>query len=97
MQVIAELENGAQAFEIRCYRRLLDILFYDYVTSEEVRRKIQVAIGAYDEYLTLFKKRKLRNVSRPSGLSKTIVQGTVKGKRRKRQTEKKRWEDNIRE
>ena len=54
-----------------------------HVTNEEVRRKIQAAIGKYDELLTLVKKRKLRwfgNVSRYSGLAKTILQGTVKGK-----------------
>ena len=62
------------------------------VTNEEVRRKIQAAIGEYDELLTLVKKRKLRwfgHVSRSSGLAKTILQGTVKEKKKKkRQTEK---------
>ena len=62
------------------------------VTNEEVRRKIQAAIGEYDELLTLIKTRKLRS----SGLAKTILQGTVKGKR-KRGRQKKRWEDNIKE
>ena len=32
-----------------------------------------------------------------SGLTKTILQGTVKGKKRKKGREKKRWEDNIKE
>ena len=36
------------------------------------------------------------HVSRLSGLAKTILQGTVKGKRRQGR-QKKRWEDNIRE
>ena len=86
----AELEKRTQAFEMRCYQRLLNISYKDHVTNEEVRRKIQVAIGEYDELLTLVKKRKLRwfgHVSRSSGLAKTILQGTVKGKRKKRQTE----------
>ena len=90
---------NAQAFEMRCYRRLLNISYKDHVTNEEVRRKIQAAIGEYDELLTLVKKRKLRwfgHVSRSSGLAKTILQGTVKGKR-KRGRQKKRWEDNIKE
>ena len=56
----AELKIRTQAFEMRCYRRLLNISYKDHVTSEEVRRKIQVAIGEYDELLTLDKKRKLR-------------------------------------
>ena len=82
---------------MRCYWRLLNISYKDHVTTEEVRRKIQAAIGEYDELLTLVKKRKLRwfgHVSRSSGLAKTILQGTVKGKRKR---QKKRWEDNIKE
>ena len=83
---------------MRCYRRLLNISYKDHVTNKEVRRKIQAAIGEYDELLTLVKKRKLRwfgHVSRSSGLTATILLGTVKGKKRGRQ--KKRWEDNIKE
>ena len=75
---------------MRCYRRLLNISYKDHVTIEEVRRKIQAAIRDYDELLTLVKKRKLRwfdHVSRSSGLAKTILQGTGKGKKKKRQTE----------
>ena len=86
----AELEKITQASEMRCYRRLLNISYKDHITNEEVRRKIQAAIGKYDEHLTLVKKRKLRwfgHVSRSSGLAKTILQGTVKGKRKKGQTE----------
>ena len=47
--------------------------------------------------MTLVKKQKLRwfgHVSRSSGLAKTILQGTLKGQR-KRGRQKKRWEDNI--
>ena len=51
-----ELEKRMQAFEMRCYRRLLNISYKDHVTNEEVRRKIQAAIGEYDELLTLVKK-----------------------------------------
>ena len=91
----AELEKRKQAFEMRCYRRLLNISYKDHVTNEEV----QAAIGEYDKLLTLVKKQKLRwfgHVSRSPGLAKTILQGTVKGKR-KRGRQKKRWEDNIKE
>ena len=89
----AELEKRTQAFEMRCYRRLLNISYKDHVTNEEVRRKIQAATGEYDELLTLVKKRKLRwfgHVSRSSGLAKTILQGTVK-ENRKIGRQKKRW------
>ena len=99
MDLTAELEKRTQAFEMRCYRRLLNISYKDHVTNKEVRRKIITAIGEYDELLALVKKRKLRSlgqVSRSSGLAKTILQGTVKGIR-KRGRQKKRWEDNIKE
>ena len=94
----AELEKRTQSFEMRYYRRLLNISYKDHVTNEEVRRKIQAAIGEYDELLTLVKKRKLRwfgHVSRSSGLAKTILLGR-KGKR-KIGRQIKRWEDNIKE
>ena len=77
----------------------MNISCKDHVTNEEVPRKIQAAIGEYNELMTLVKKRKLRwfgHVSRSSGLAKTILQGTVKGKR-KRGRQKKSWEDNIKE
>ena len=84
--VTAEFEKRMQAFEMRCYRRLLNISYKDHVTNEEVRRQIQAAIGKHDELLILVKKRELRwfgHVSRSSGLAKTILQGIEKGKRKR--------------
>ena len=81
----AELKKRTQAFEMRCYRRLLNISYKDHVTNKVVCRRIPAAIGEYDELLALVKKQKLRwfgHVSRSSGLAKTILQGTVKGKRK---------------
>ena len=97
--LMAELEKSRHAFEMRCYRELLNISYKDYVTNEEVRRKIQTVIGKHDELLTFVKKRKLRwfvHVPRSSDSAKVILQGTVLGKRRKGR-QKKRWEDNIKE
>ena len=95
----AEIERRIQALEIRCYMRLLDISYKDHVTNEEVHNRIQNAIGVHDDLLTMVKKMKLRwygYISRSSGMAKTILQGTVKGARR-RGRQKKRWEDNIKE
>ena len=94
----AEIERRTQALEMRCYRRLLYISYKDHVTNEEVRNRIQNAIGVHDD-LTMVKKRKLRwygHISRSSGMAMTILQGTVKEARR-RGRQKKRWEDNIKE
>ena len=78
---------------------MLRISYKDHVINEEVRVKIQQAIGPHEDLLTIVKRRKLQwydHVSRSSGLAKTILQGTVKGGRRQGR-QKKRWEDNIRE
>ena len=97
--LIAEIERRIQALEMSCYRRRLNISNKDHVTNEEVRKRIQNAAGVHDDLLTMVKKRKLRwygHVSWSSGMWKTIMQGTVKGARR-RGRQKKRWGDNIKE
>ena len=85
--------------DMRCYRKILRISYKDHVTSEEVRAKIQQAIGPQDYLQITVKRRKLQSyghVSRSSDLAKTILQGTVKrGRRQGRQ--RKRWDDSIRE
>ena len=80
---LTELEKRTQAFEMRCYWRLLNISYKDHVTNKEVRRKIQAVIGEYDELLTLVKIRKLRwfgLVSRSSGLAKHAYRAQLKEK-----------------
>ena len=84
---------------MRCFRKLLGISYKDHITNEEVKNKIRQASGPYEDLLTTVKRRKLKwygHVSRSSGLAKTILQGTVRG-RRKRGRQKKRWEDNIKD
>ena len=84
----AELEKRTQAFEMRCYRRLLNISYKDHVTNEEVRRKIQAAIGEYDELLTLVKKAKMVwPCLKVFWLSKGNPTGHSERKKKKRQTE----------
>ena len=93
----AELEKRTHVFEMRCYCRLLNISYKDQVINEEVLRNIQVAFGEYEELLIMVKKRKPRwfgHASKSPGLAKTILQGTVKRKRR-RGRKKKGWHDNI--
>ena len=84
--------------EMRCYRKILHISYKDHVTNEEVRAKIQQAIGPHED-LTIVKRRKLQwyaHVSRLSSLAKTTLQSIVKGGGRQGR-QRKRWEDNIRE
>ena len=95
----AELQRRIQVVEMRCYRKILRISYKDHVTDEEVRAKVQQAIGPPEDLLAVVKRCKLKwygHVSRSSSLDRTIVQGTVKGGRRQGR-QKKRLEDNIRE
>ena len=83
--ITAELQRRIQAMEMRCYRKILRSSYQDHATHEEVRAKIQQAIGPHEDPLTIVKRRKLRwygHVFRKSGLAKTILQGAVKGERR---------------
>ena len=62
----------------------------NHITNEEVKARIGKAIGPYEDLLTSVKRRKLKwygQVTRSSGLAKTILQGTVQGGRPKKQTE----------
>ena len=97
--LIAEIQRRIQAMKMRCYRKTLHICYKDHFTNEEIRAKVQQAIGPHEDLLTIVKRCKLKRygrVFRLSGLDETILQGTVKGVRRQGR-QRKRWEDNIRE
>ena len=88
----AEIERRIQALEMRCCRRLLNISYKDHVTNEDVRNRIQNATGVHDDLLTMAKKLKLRwygHISRSFGMAKTVLQGTVKGTRRRGRQKKR--------
>ena len=75
---------------MRCYRKILRISYKYHVTNEEVRAKIQQAIGPLEDLLTIVKRRKLQwygLVSRLSSLAKNhLARHSEKGKKT-RQTE----------
>ena len=45
--------------EMNCYHKILSISYKDHVTNEEVRAKIQQAIGPHQDLLTMVKRCKL--------------------------------------
>ena len=51
-----ELQRRIKAVEMRCYRRLLHISYKDHITTEIVCKKIQAAIGPYEDILPTVKK-----------------------------------------
>ena len=48
----AELQRRTQTMEMKCYRKTLRISYKHHVTNEEVRAKIQQAIGLHEDLLT---------------------------------------------
>ena len=84
---------------MKFYRRILHIRYQDHITNQEVTERILAAVGPLESLLTTVKRRKLMwfgHLARSSGMAKTILQGTVKGGRR-RGRQRKRWEDNVKE
>ena len=53
----AKLQRRIQAMEMKCYRKILRISYKDLVTNDEVRAKIQQAIGSHEDLLTIVKRR----------------------------------------
>ena len=95
----AETTRRIQTFETKCFRRLLDISWKEHKSNDFVRSQVAQLAGPQEPLLALVKRRKLAwfgHLIRRDTLSKTVLQGTLEGGRRRgRQT--KSWMDNIRE
>ena len=92
-----ELQRKLQAMKMRCYHKILCISYKDHVTNKEVCAKIRQAIGPHEDLLSIVKGCTLQwysHVSHSSGLTKTILQSTMKGGRRQGR-QRKRWKDNV--
>ena len=95
-----EIEKRINAFELNCYRRLLNIHYTSHTTNVRVKELVIQYIGKHDSLLSIAKKRKLRwfgHVTRAKGtLANIILQGTVDGSR-KRGRPKRIWIDDIKD
>ena len=96
--ITADTERSIQVLEMRCFRKPFGISYRDHITNEEVNTIIGNAIGPHEGLLTSVKRRKLKrygHVKRSYGLAKTVLQGTVQGRRR-RDRQRKGWEETSR-
>ena len=91
----AELEKKVRALEMRCFRKLLGILYKNHITNEEIRNRIKQASSPYEDLLSRIKRRKLiwfGYAIRGGGLARTVLQGTVReGRKRERQQRIMDW------
>ena len=92
------LDKRIEAFEMRCFRRLLWIIWRERITNEEVRNRIIKIIGQYEPLLEIAHRRKLQwfghITRRPGTLAHTIMHGMVEG-RRGRGRPRGSWLNNI--
>ena len=100
--ITADMERRMQALEIRCFRKLLGILYRHRITNVEVKKKARIgnAIGPYEDLTSTFNEKTQTEVVRARH---TIIwtgqdypTGNSTRRETKRQTEE-RWEDNIKE
>ena len=95
--LMADTERRIQAFEMKCFRKLLRISYREHRTNVSVLNEIEDLVGAQEPLLGTIKRRKLAwfgHVTRHDGLCKTVLQGTVEGARGKGRP-RKSWTDNI--
>ena len=94
-----ELQRRIKAVEMRCYRRLLHISYNDHTTNDIVCKKIQAAVGPYEDILTTVKKEvtmvRTCDIDQMASAKRSYMAHLPE--KRKRGRQKKRWEDNIRE
>ncbi|PIK45030.1 hypothetical protein BSL78_18122 [Apostichopus japonicus] len=97
--LLAESERRIQAFETKCLRKLLRILYTDRKTNDYVRHTVGDLMGLYEPLLSTVNCRKLAwfgHVTRHDSLSKVILQATVEGCRR-RGRQRRNWPDNVKD
>ena len=93
--LLADCEKRIQAFETKCLRKRRRISYLEHKTKDWVR----ILVGPQGPLLATVKRRKLAwfgHVTCHDSLFKTILQGTLKGGRRRGQ-QRKCWMDNTKE
>jgi len=90
-------KNKLMAFEMRCYRRILNVRWQQKITNEEIRKRM----GSKRNILQRIKERKLNlfgHICRmeDSRLVKEVVFGEMKWKT-KRGRPKREWLDNVKD
>ena len=88
---MAHSEKRIQAFETKCLRKAVRISYLGDKTNDLVQAKISFLIGPQGPLLAPFKRRKLAwfgHATHHDSLSKTILHGTLEGRRRRGRQEK---------
>ena len=88
-KLVTNKPGGINTVTRVCGEKLLVISYKNRITNAEVRNKITKAVGPHEHLLTAVKKRTSKrygHVTRSTGLTKTILQGTGRQRRRWEET-----------
>ena len=88
------MQTRINAFEMKCFRKILNISWREHRTNISVAREIGVSIGSL---LNRIKKQTLKyfgHITRHESLEKTILEANVAGTRRPGRP-RRRWEDDV--
>ena len=93
-----DIDRRIIAFEKKSYRHILGISHREHKTSAFVYNTIEEIVGKTENILTTIKRRKMSyfgHVVRNDSLHKTILQGSLRGERRRRGRRQKDLNSNI--
>ena len=86
LTLLATSGKGIQAFKTKCLRKVLRISCLEHRTNDWVRSIINFLVGPQESLLATVKRRKFAwfgHVTRYDSFSRTILQGTLDGGRRR--------------
>ena len=92
-----DLERRIISFDTKAYIHIIGISYREHKTNVFVYNTIEEIVGKIEHILTTIKRRKMSyfgNVMRHDSLHKTILQGSLRGKRR-RERPLKDWNSTI--
>ena len=94
----AEIEKRINAFEMNCYRRLLQVHWTSHTRNADIRKRVIDLAGPVDSFLGVVIRKKMTwfgHVMRAKGtLANTILQGSVEGSRG-RGRPRRQWVNDI--
>ena len=88
--------NRINAFENKCYRKILNISWKEHRTNESVLRELGIEPNFLIKFVKSQKLRYFGHVKRHDSLEKLVLEGMVEGKRGRGRPRRK-WGDDIEE
>ena len=76
------------AFELKCYRNILKILWTEHRTNKSIRDELKVEDQWFENSVENQKLKYFCRLKRSEALGKIIMEGKIDGKKRKRKTRK---------